>query len=1016
MYYIYDYMRKQYEEYSGNKLDGNQGTPVDDLIIKPSGLVMQEFYDFLVKEKRINSPDLWKTWTEQEMDYFASKYFMYRVKGDTVSVTVRIYFDYVQNFKIDKTISCVNNRNFQYLPVDNEEITESSFRPSDIPTAKFYIDILCAASSPGDQYQIEVDKITGIQGATFVWKSVTNPYRSLGGSTHESNDDFYERLKYSLNDRSLNSERSIMANLRQRFPSVNSVYIAGAGDIYMNRDLVSGITQAEEEKVQDFRGKFKDSNEIKSIAFINIFPPPPGSEIADTYWGPHSVNSSYTKALTIDSVAPGPIDPRSLNPRLSDPAFFGISPNEMMDEQYKGMYFNDVVNHCEYGTRPLFNLKELNLPYSFNPVISNEVAKIVPNEDWVYGEDGQKSGVITGLGPGVGAQDVLLFAYNSIIMGASGKTISAGLKINKFTGTKLSGDFIWPTGGESDNIKDGINSTLQFILGGTDGQLIDTYSGIGFGIKTFKEWFPEEYEIPNCVVFFNMNSQYGTNTIYAQSLVATKYADTTTLNSIKESTWRMEPGSRYSFEFIINDNLRVTLIIRKEERLNDLNPVENEFRMDLPKNFLEMFAHGKLNQGGIFDFKKVQDLPPPRFGSTMKVVLETPNIDREQAETEGLTRWQVENLKAFDMNALRAQLLLALDVENLDAPYKISLAAQASGNSQGYTAYVWDKGNISIASGEEELTSGAWSELKSLSNPDGSIEAINGLLSERIYNAERYVTESRYGKKVWLLLVPSGSSSPSIVYDGNDGQDVLSEISIDYVKIESSTALEFHSNTKADIYVNTWKNETEIQPETKEIEKQVGEEYFELSRENGFIIPISDIVEVSVTGSFAGRTLGVNEYELRYPIPSYRNSGKEIIRLYTFDKTIDSLSIRYIPYPDIIRMQDTFEDSRLKSAFGDMLSIHKFPIILNISFNTITDIDVRDMQDLTRRYLDSITNIFIIDGFVKYFLDNGFNIWDVNVEYEYITESGVSTSGSITESYKIRLIDFFKSGVINING
>lgn len=1013
MYYIYEYMRKQYEEYSGNKLDGKPGTPVDDLMIKPTGLTMQKFYDFLVQEKRINSIDLWEEWTEEEMDYFASKYFYFRQQGDTVSVTVRVYFDYVQEFKMDQTVSFITENNLQYLPVDEETITTSSYKNSDIPTANYYIDFLCAASAPGDQYQIEANKITGVDGATFVWKSITNPYRSLGGSTHEINDEFYERIKYSLNERSLNNERGLIANLRSKFPSVNSVYISGAGDVYMNRDLVSGVTQAEEEKIKDFRGKFVDSNQVKSLAFKGIFPPPPGSEVADTYWGPHSVRSEYKRPFTIDSVASGPIDPYSLDPTLSDPAWFGFPPEEVNNEQYKGMYFNDIVNHCEYGTEPLFDLKSLNLPYSFSPTITAENAKVVPDENWVYGEEGGRNGVVTNLGANIGIQDVLLFNYNNIAMGASGKTISAGLKINKFTGTKYTGSFVWPTGGDSENIKDGINSTLQFILGGKDDtNRIDTYSGIGFGIKTFDEWDSEAYDRPNCVVFFNMNSKYGDHTVYAQAN-ATNYVDTTTLNSIKEAAWRLEPGSKYFFEFVINDNLRLTLLIRKEERLNDLNPDENEFRMELPKNFLEMFAN---TEGGIFQWKITPDMPPPRFGSTMKIALETPSIGADQANSEGLEKWNIQDLKVFDTNALRAQMLIAMDVDRLDAPFVISLGANATGNAQGYIAYIWDKGSISIASGEEELTSGAWTELGELSNSDGTKKPINGLLTETVYNYDRYVTDSRYGKKVWILLVPSGSSAPAILFDGNEGSDVLSEISVDYIKIESSTSLQFHSNTKADIYVNTWKNETEIQPETTEIEKQTGEEYFELSRENGFIIPIADIVEVSVTSSFAGRQLSANEYELIYPVESHRNSGKEVVRLYAYDQTIDSVSIRYIPYPDIIRMQDVFEDSRLKSNFGDFLAIHKFPVVLNISFNIAIDINVRDMQDLTRRYLDSITNVFSIEGFRQYFLDSDYNITDINVEYEYVTESGIPTSGTIVDSYKVREIDFFKSGVITING
>ena len=1002
---IYDYFRKQFEEYSGNKLDGRKGTPVDELMVKPAGLVMQEFYDLLVQQKRINSPDLQADWTEEEMDYFASKYFLFRTQGDTVSVTVRVYFDFAETFQITPDTTFVNDTNLQYNPVESETISPSSYRPSDIPGARFYIDFLCQAAAPGDQYQIEANKITGIQNANFTWKSVTNRFQSLGGSTHETNTEFWERLQYSLNTRALNSERSITATLRQYFPSINSLFIAGAGNPYMVRDLVSGVPQTMREKISDFRGKFVDSKQVPSICFQNVFPPAPTSSLGSTYWGPHSARSNYAYPLTIDSVANGPIDINSANPRISDPAFFGFPPEEVSDEQYQRMYFHDIVNKLSYDSGVLFDLKRLDLPFTFNFSLISEVAKIVPNENWVYGEHAFKNGVVNGLPDGVGVKDILNFTNNLISMRPCGKTISVGLDIKKFTGMKYSGQLVWSTGG-SELYLDGKEANIQFLLGGKNEEIVDAFSGIGFGIKMFEEYDSESAD-PNATVYFSMDSRYGSTSIYTNTTDLNAFTDTTSLNALKETAWRVEPGQPYLFEFIINDNLQLTLFIRKEENLSTINPSDNVFKMDLPANVLQMYAD---TIQGIFDFKRVYDFTPPRFGSTMKITLESP--DDATLET---TPFLISNLRAFDINPARAQLLIGIDAEKLEAPFKMNLAAEATGNSQGYQVFAWDKQKITLATGEDELTAGGWTELGDMSNPDGTVSSNGGILSQTLQSRDRFVSVSRYGEKIFLLISPTGTSSPAVLYNGDEGEDAISEVRVDYVNAESSTATQFHSNTMADIYVNTWKNETDIQSLTQTVEKVTGEEFFEISRENGFTIPLAEILSVSITSDFAGRTLGQADYEIIYPEPTERLSGKEVIRLYTLDRSIDTITVNYIAYPDVMRMQDIFDDDRLRSAFGDMLAIHKAPVTLDISFQTAGDTDIKQMQDVTREYLDTLTTVYSENGLREYFDEREFTIFDVATTYQYNDEGEISRSGTVEESLTIKSVEFFKSGVISVN-
>ena len=77
MYNFYDFLRGKWREHSD--ASGQKGTVIDELAVKPAGLIMGEFYNSQVNQRRVNDITKWQTWTEAEMDFFGAKFFLKRI-------------------------------------------------------------------------------------------------------------------------------------------------------------------------------------------------------------------------------------------------------------------------------------------------------------------------------------------------------------------------------------------------------------------------------------------------------------------------------------------------------------------------------------------------------------------------------------------------------------------------------------------------------------------------------------------------------------------------------------------------------------------------------------------------------------------------------------------------------------------------------------------------------------------------------------------------------------------------
>jgi len=999
MFDFWAFLRKKWSEYSKSR--GQKGTMIDDLAVKPAGLILANFYNALAGQRRVNNISLWKTMTDEELNFFGNKFFTKRIMGDFSIGSVRVYFNEKKNIELSTIARFVSNRGLQYRPIQPGKIAGSSFSSSTDRIALYHIDIPIIAVSKGDEYNTDANEIVQLINIDFTYHSATNPEDIIRGSKYETNEEYFNRLVYTVNDRSMMNKKSMMVLLPEFFPVINAMYIAGAGDRYMQRDLIAGVDLSLPYKEATYLGKLKGENIVKHIGFYGIFPPNVGSLQSNRYWGPHSAVSEYRYPLTIEQSSSA-FSPEQTDPRLNDPAFLGFPlDQECVDNMYKGLYFNDYKRFMEVRTEDLFNIVDEEV--GFTPVL--------PDVTWKFGAHGLMPGNVGRLADNVQNINVVSFYDTEIrLAGGAYNSISVGKDILKRTGVKLTGSFICPE--PADENSPILNSNLQIMIGGiNDLNLVDGYTGVGFGIRMTDIYDEGDIDVPNAVIYFAHNEKYGTAQVYATDYDISDHISVSDIGALAEKEFRIQPNIEYEFEFIIYDDLRLSLYFNKtsEKQPSDPYEKENEFHFELPRKVLGIFSDE--SRQGLLSTSNI------RYGTTMKATLDTESLVSEDI-------WRINDLKAFDMNPSKAMALYAINMDDIESPISVFLRAFGSSaidNAQadGYQVFLWDKEVQTIASGSSELTRGGWAEANGISNPDSSKSSALGLLRHDIQNMDRYLVDSKFGKNIFIMILTTGVSKGSIRYNRDIRDDVHSFLRVDYIKAESMNIASYHANNKADIHLATLNNSEEYEVVTTTLTKQPNDTYFEMSLENKCKMPVVEMVSVTIGTTVSDtETLAETEYSMIDSDVLLLNSSKEKKHITLNESDADTITVEYRTYPEIERIQDFFESSIYQKIYGDFLIKHKMPC--DLDFTIFYTGDINDDQLITeiRKYVDdNIDGVFSIRNFISYLYNEELvnNIKEpVEISYTKWNDEWEQETGTFTDKLPIRPIGFFRIVSLNV--
>lgn len=989
MFNFYAFLRRKFAEYSTSS--GQQGTAVDDLAVKPTGLVMADFNNSLVAERVANDITQWESMTEDELDTFGNKYFMPRTVGAKASGYVRIWFDYKFDFEVSVDFRAVSYNSLTYSAVQPGYISANSFRVSTESYGLYHVDIPIIADAEGNSYNVAAGKITSLSGINFQYKTATNPDALLNGLNRETNEQYYKRLRYGINDGSMMNLRSMYARLPEFFPSIISMFVANPGSKYMSRDLVSGEDLSSPSKLATYLGKTQASNMVKHSAFYGSFPPESWSEAADYRLG-LSIPSDFEYPLTIEA---SDLDE-------DDPGYHGYPlSQEATDLMYSGLFFNDYSSYMERSTENLFDIYEEDVGFS---------DVIIPNDNWMYGSHYRPKGEFGDFADGVAPIDVMYFNNNIIsLAGGCEEPISVSKDIGKRINVKITGSFTWPE--ISGTTDEALDSNLQIMLAGVnnpivnDKVVVDAFNGVGFGVRVTAPYEaiggPNDLNY-NAIVYIAHSERYGTAQVFATDEDETDHISMTDMGALAERQFRIEPEEEYQFEFVLYDDLRVTLYFRKTNENTDplAADIENELHFNLSSQVLKIFKQELLNTQTAY------------YGTMLKVSLETPSTDSDDV-------WAVSDLNAFDVDQHRSNMLFAINVKDMEDPLTVYMRAFGSGAVEGvayegYEAYIWDKEAHSVASNtNSELTNGGWSAIDGISNSDGTKEITTGLLSHDIQSSDRYVVNSRFGKAIFILVTTSGTSKASIKYGGDFTDDVVSTLKVDYLKVASRASQSYHANNKADLHVVTYQNSEEPDAVSTVLEKNDSDSFFEMNLDNDCQMPVAEIISVSAGGTEEEvQAISPTEYSIILTNDELYSSSQETVQIVLSDTSINTITVQYRSYPLIEAVQEFFDGTNFGKIYGDILVKHKRQVNISFSVTYKGDLNTEQIIDEIRQYVDENNGpIFSVREMITYLYNNNL-VTSVNepitVSYVKLDEDLEEETGEFTDELEIEDIEFFR--------
>lgn len=233
---------------SYSNTDTSDNSPVIDLIAKPMETIVKRVIDMGTDIENRSNLDNADEMSEDDMDEIGNgNYMSERNAGDKATGTATLKFKSIsdtQNTVIPSGIELSTKTGLSYLTTVGKTLSPSEMYQewNDIDLT-YDVDISVEASETGSDYNIEPGQLTVIvNGFTSYEVSVTNNAAFSNGSDKETNSEYAERVLKYLSSRTLETSPGYEQDIKENFPVVEDIHVAGYEDPLMERDLAESIT------------------------------------------------------------------------------------------------------------------------------------------------------------------------------------------------------------------------------------------------------------------------------------------------------------------------------------------------------------------------------------------------------------------------------------------------------------------------------------------------------------------------------------------------------------------------------------------------------------------------------------------------------------------------------------------------------------------------------------------------------------------------------------------------------
>jgi hypothetical protein len=214
------------------------GEPIDDYAVKIMTILLEPFRRQIRQVSNNQSLANADILNEREADNLGANFFVRRRQGAYAVGLARLYFTAPRNSTITPNNLVYDAGGHRYIPVENQSITADNML-FNLEDNLYYQDVIVRAEQQGDDFNIDINTLTGIENAPEVIK-VTNKASFEEGANKETTTEFIERVENSLTEKSLVTFRGINARLTDVFESIRLIQTIGFGDVEMERDIIKG--------------------------------------------------------------------------------------------------------------------------------------------------------------------------------------------------------------------------------------------------------------------------------------------------------------------------------------------------------------------------------------------------------------------------------------------------------------------------------------------------------------------------------------------------------------------------------------------------------------------------------------------------------------------------------------------------------------------------------------------------------------------------------------------------------
>lgn len=176
--------------------------------------------------------------SDDEVDALLGNFFFNRIGGGFAVGVVRLYFATPQSITLSAVNPATTRSGLRFLPTRPQQITADQMLLN-VEGTEYYFDANYTAERRGDEYNVEPREIVSIANLPTAVR-VRNLRRFRFGAPRETNAEFVARAERSLGDKTLNTDRGIVAVLPESFPGIRRIFSVGFRDPEMRRDIVRG--------------------------------------------------------------------------------------------------------------------------------------------------------------------------------------------------------------------------------------------------------------------------------------------------------------------------------------------------------------------------------------------------------------------------------------------------------------------------------------------------------------------------------------------------------------------------------------------------------------------------------------------------------------------------------------------------------------------------------------------------------------------------------------------------------